>query len=231
MRRGLSVGMITVRWCPCGFHVYYVISRHRQGRSRGMLETGLIRIVESGTFEWPWSTALGLVVVRGAAGGGGGGGGAFCIEGLNLYGSRGGGGGGGGIATTVTIQEKTHQAVGGNGGGGGDGGGFVDGQPKNGKNGLGSHYGDGGEGGQGAAVPVNPGRTVSNGGNGGKGLPGETILVEPRDLSVGDPFQITVGDGGGGGRGGEGYERGSMGGTGAGGSVIFIPIFEERGDV
>ena len=196
----------------------------------GMRKSGIIRFVESDTFEWPWPTALGLVVVKGAAGGGGGGGGAFCMEGLNLYGSRGGRGGGGGKATMVTIRQKTYQAAGGGGGGGGDGGDFVDGQPKNGGSGLGCHHGDGGEGGRGAVVPLNPGRTVSNGGNGGKGFPGETLLVELGDLSVGDLFQITVGHGGGGGGGGEGYKRGGMGGSGMGGAVIFIPIFEERRD-
>lgn len=46
----------------------------------------LRRIVDSGIFEWPWPTPLGLAIITGAAGGGGGGGGAFCIEGLNLYG-------------------------------------------------------------------------------------------------------------------------------------------------
>ena len=82
--------------------------------------TGIVRIVESGTYEWPWSTALGLVIIAGAAGGGGAGGGAFCIEGLNLYGAGGGGGGGGGGATTVTVGATTYRAAGGSGGGGGD---------------------------------------------------------------------------------------------------------------
>ena len=41
-----------------------------------MMEDGLRRVAESGTFVWPWSAARGLAVVSGAAGGGGGGGGA-----------------------------------------------------------------------------------------------------------------------------------------------------------
>ena len=79
-------------------------------------------------------------------------------------------------------------------------------------------------------MPPSRERIVSNGGDGGKGFPGETLFVELADLSVGDSFQITVGEGGGGGSGGEGYEIGGDGGKGIGGSVIFIPIFEEQGD-
>ena len=39
-----------------------------------MPNTGFSRIVESGVFEWPWTSPHGLVVITGAAGGGGGGG-------------------------------------------------------------------------------------------------------------------------------------------------------------
>ena len=196
-----------------------------------MGKTGVRRIVETGAFKWPWPTALGLVIVRGAAGGGGGGGGALCIQGLNVYGSRGGGGGRGGTVTTVTIRQRIYQASGGNGGAGGGGGSFIDGKPAEGANGLGCHFGDGGEGGRGAAVPASRERIVSNGGDGGKGFPGETLLMELADLSVGDAFEITVGVGGGVGSGGEGYEKGGDGGKGIGGSVIFIPIFQEQGNI
>ena len=191
---------------------------------------GLRRIVESGTFVWPWPTSRGLVIVTGATGGGGGGGGALCIQGLNLYGARGGDGGDGGGATTVTIGQTTYQAAGGNGGNGGDSGGLIDGKPVKGAIGPGCHYGDGAEGGRGGVVPPAPDRTVSDGGDGGRGFPGETRVVELENLSIGDTFQITVGEGGGGGGGGEGYEHGGTGAKGPGGSVLFIPIFEERED-
>ena len=125
-----------------------------------MRETGLRRIVESGTFEWPWPTPHGLIVMTGAAGGGGGGGGALCIQGLNLYGARGGGGGRGGTATTLTIGPKELQAAGGNGGGGGDGGGLTDGEPTEATCGVGCRYGNGGEGGQGATAYPASDRTV-----------------------------------------------------------------------
>ena len=78
-------------------------------------------------------------------------------------------------------------------------------------------------------MPASPGRTVSDGGNGGKGYPGETLVVELEDLSLGDTFHVTVGGGGGGGGGGEGYENGGIGAKGINGSVIFVPIFEVQG--
>ena len=195
-----------------------------------MRETGLRRIRKSGTFEWPWPTSHGLIVVTGAAGGGGGGGGAFCIQGLNLYGARGGRGGRGGTATTLATGTRTFPAAGGNGGGGGSGGGLTDGEPTQAKRGVGCRYGNGGEGGQGATAYPIPDRTVSNGGDGGRGFPGETLVVELLDLSAGDVFQITIGEGGDGGRGGDGYVNGGAGAKGTGGSVLFVPIFDEQGD-
>ena len=88
-----------------------------------MPQSGLQRIVETGTFSWPWQTSRGLAILAG----GGGGGGAFCMEGLNLYGA--GGGGGGGQATTLTVGSRVFRASGGDGGSGGNGGGMVNGKP------------------------------------------------------------------------------------------------------
>ena len=194
-----------------------------------MQKPGLKRIVESGTFDWPWSTAFGLAIITGAAGGGGGGGGALCVQGLNLYGAAGGGGGGGGAATTVKIGQTTYQAAGGNGGAAAAGGSLIDGEPMKGTAGAGCQYGDGGDGGRGAMVTPNPDRIVSDGGDGGRGFPAETLVVDLADLSLGDTFQVTVGVGGGGGSGGEGYEAGDMGAGGLDGSVLFVPIFEVNG--
>ena len=58
-----------------------------------MPNPGLQKIVETGTFSWPWQTSRGLAILTGGSGGSGGsgGGGAFCMEGLNLYGAGGGG--------------------------------------------------------------------------------------------------------------------------------------------
>ena len=100
-----------------------------------MPKKALRRVVNSGVFVWPWTSPRGLVIIGGAAGGGGGGGGAFCLEGLNLYGSGGGGGGGGGGATSVTHGQRTYRAAGGGGGDGGGGGGFQEGRPVVGKQG------------------------------------------------------------------------------------------------
>ena len=196
-----------------------------------MLKTGFSRIVESGVFEWPWTSPDGLLVITGAAGGGGGGGGAFCLEGLNLYGAGGGGGGGGGQATSVMYRQTTCQAAAGSGGDGGAGGGLHDSVPVEGKPGKGCHYGDGGDGGCGAIVPPADGRLASNGGDGGKGFPGETQIVEIADLSVGDRFEITIGTGGDGGGSGKGYKTGGVGVAGANGYVLFVPVFAgDKGD-
>ena len=131
------------RWSGC-WHVRSVkqvggdLGQCLGWRSVGMAGLGLRRIVESGTFVWPWPTSRGLVIVTGATGGGGGG--ALCIQGLNLYGARGGDGGDGGGATMVTIGQTTYQAAGGNGG---NGGGLIDGKPVKGAIGPGCRYGDG----------------------------------------------------------------------------------------
>ena len=188
-----------------------------------------VRIVESGTFEWPWSTPFGLLVITGASGGGGGGGAAFCMEGLHLYLAGGGGGGGGGTSTTVHFKGRTYRAAGGDGGDGGGGGRLVDGNPVKGRDGRGCHYGDGGDGGAGAVPPPASGQTAANGGRGGKGFAGETRVVKLTDLSVGDAFEMKVGVGGRGGGGGKGFANGVDADRGAGGSVLFVPILPEEG--
>ena len=71
-----------------------------------MMEAGLRRVTDSGTFTWPWSASRGLAVISGAAGGGGGGGGAFCMQGLNLHGAGGGGGGRGRAVLFVPVYVK-----------------------------------------------------------------------------------------------------------------------------
>ena len=98
-------------------------------------------------------------------------------------------------------------------------------EPVHGADGRGCHYGTGGEGGGGGDAPVEPGLTVSNGGNGGKGFPGETLIVELEDLSVGARFEVEIGIGGQGGKAGRGYREGADGSVGVGGSVVFVPIF------
>ena len=196
-----------------------------------MRDAALHRITESGNFEWPWAAPTGLAIITGAAGGGGGGGGAFCLEGLNVFGAGGGGGGEGGNATTLHVSEQSYRAAGGAGGDGGGGGGLDDGNPANGIDGKGCHYGVGGDGGAGAVAPPAEGRSVSNGGRGGKGFPGETLLVELQGLSKGDELKLEVGRGGGGGGGGEGYGTGSTGAIGADGFVVVVPLHvdTERG--
>ena len=74
-------------------------------------------------------------------------------------------------------------------------------------------------------VPPMDGRLVSNGGAGGKGFPGETLIVELSDLSVGDRFEINIGSGGAGGGGGIGHETGIVGVAGVNGFVLFVPLF------
>lgn len=86
----------------------------------------------------------------------------------------------------------------------------------------------GGGGGQGAVVSPSSGRKVSNGGDGGKGFPGETQIAELSGLSVGGSLKITVGDGGSGGRDGQGFKEDGVGLDGLGGSVLLVPIFEDR---
>ena len=195
-----------------------------------MPQSGLQRIAETGTFSWPWQTGRGLAILTGGSGGGGGGGGAFCIEGLNLYGAGGGGGGDGGQATTVTVGGRVFRASGGDGGSGGGGGGIVDGKPLKGNDGRGSRIEGGGARGQGGTPQESAGRIVSAGGCGGLGFLGQTIVVELTDLSFGDAFQITVGQGGRGGRVGAGFETGRDGLAGPNGSVCLVPIFEGGDD-
>ena len=165
---------------------------------RRVRTSGIQRIVESGTFAWPWQSRRGLAVVTGGSGGGGGGGGAFCMHGLNLHG---GGGGHGGEESTLVVGPKTYAAGGGRGGDGGGGGGMQNGQPAPGRPGIGSGFG-GGEGGRGAHVEPRSDGVVAEGGDGGRGFAGETLVVELEGLSPGDPFEITIGHGGGGGNGG-----------------------------
>ncbi len=186
----------------------------------------LERRIESGIFEWPWASPQGLLVMRGGAGGGGGGGGSFCIDGLTIYGAGGGGGGGGGGATSVTCKQETWQAGGGNGGTGGGGGTLHEGTFVRGAQGIGCLHGDGGDGGKGGKALPAKRRLWSGGGDGGKGYPGETLIVELDDLSIGDRFEVTVGIGGEGGDGGLGYKLGVAGKMGAHGSVLFVPLLE-----
>lgn len=182
------------------------------------------RIEKSEDFLWPWSASEGLLIVAGASGGGGGGGGAFCLEGLNLYGATGGQGGNGGGLTRVKRSNLNFSASGGNGGDGGSAGCLQDGKPVIGAKGKGSHYGGGGDGGSGANPPQVDGRVLSNGGEGGKGFPGEIQIYELTELSIGERFEIIVGNGGNGGSGGLGYRIGGEGGRGLSGYVILVPF-------
>ena len=196
--------------------------------NKGMPQTGLRRIAETGTFTWPWSACRGLAVLCGAAGGGGGGGGAFCMQGLNLHGAAGGDGGNGGSGTTLQIGHRCYNVAGGSGGGGGGGGGISnDGKPVRGPNGRGCHFGLS-DGGTGARVAKNADRVVADGGDGGRGFPGETAIVELSELSVGDVCTITVGRGGDGGHGGEGFETGSDGVSGIDGHVLLVPVDDKE---
>lgn len=54
------------------------------------------KVVESGTFKWPWSTSFGVAVIHG--GGGGQGGGATA--------TKGGRGGAGGGATNIRVAGR-----------------------------------------------------------------------------------------------------------------------------
>jgi hypothetical protein len=73
-------------------------------------------------------------------------------------------------------------------------------------------------------VPPSDGRIASNGGDGGRGFPGETLVVSLGGLSIGDRFEIVIGQGGDGGRGGEGFETGKVGSGGADGWVVLVPL-------
>lgn len=183
------------------------------------------RIIESGTFKWPWHTPHGLAIMSGAAGGGGGGGGAVCIEGLNIFGAAGGEGGDGGDATTLVVRERLCVAAGGNGGYGGDSGSIIDGKPQEAGQGSGCHFGPGGDGGSGTDVARAEDRIVSDGGGGGKGYPGETKVVEFSDMSCGDEIVVEIGNGGNGGRAGSGFEPGDDGDVGQNGWVLLVPIY------
>lgn len=190
-----------------------------------LTEAPFVRITETRPFEWPWLTSRCLAIITGASGGGGGGGGAFCMEGLNLYGSGGGGGGGGGQATRLTIRGEVHVARGGDGGGGGGGGGLRDGEPASGGHGRGCSFGSS-EGGTGARPEAVSGRVTAHGGDGGRGFPGETLVREIDRLAAGDILHVEVGTGGAGGTGGGGFEGGSDGGRGPGGEVFLVPLPE-----
>jgi hypothetical protein len=82
-------------------------------------------------------------------------------------------------------------------------------------------------GGQGGTLQESAGRIVSAGGSGGLGFLGQTIVVELTDMSFGEAFQITVGQGG---SGGAGFETGRDGLAGPNGSVCLVPIFEGGDD-
>jgi len=130
-----------------------------------------------------------------------------------VAGAAGGGGGGGGAFCMEGLNLF----------GGGGGGGIHAGRPVNGTNGKGCHYGLGGNGGAGAIVPKAEGRLVANGGNGGKGFAGETLIVELQGLSKGDEMKVEVGHGG----SGKGYAEGCAGAIGAGGFIVFVPLYSE----
>ncbi|MCY4226761.1 MAG: hypothetical protein OXF20_03520 [Gammaproteobacteria bacterium] len=99
------------------------------------------------------------------------------------------------------MKQQTWEASDGNGGSGGGGGRIDQGNPVSGIHGQGCKHGDGGNGGQGGKMPPKEGQIASIGGNGGKGFPGETLIFELGSLSIGDHFEITIGNGGkGGGR-------------------------------
>lgn len=98
-----------------------------------MPNPGLQKIVETGTFSWPWQTSRGLAILTGGSGGSGGGG-AFCMEGLNLYGA----GGGGGEVPSVKVGDTVREASGGAGGGG-----ITNGVPQSGPDGRGCAFGAG----------------------------------------------------------------------------------------
>ena len=136
---------------------------------------------------------------------------------LVICGGAGGGAGGGGA---LCLEGLNLYGAGGGGGGGGAEATSV-------KHGETVYQAAGGLG---AEVPHSDGRLTSSGGDGGKGFPGETLIVELADLSVGDHFEIRIGKGGGGGDGGKGYETGNAGVAGADGFVLFVPLFTVDGD-
>ncbi len=189
----------------------------------------MLQIVESGAVEWPWRATRALLIISGAAGGGGGGGGAFCMQGLNLHGGGGGRGGGGGGPTRVEVRGNPYCTSGGGGGAGGGGGGVMNGKPIRGKDGGGCHFGEiaGGRGARIGTEVQDSDAITADGGDGGRGFPGETIVEEITDLSVGDSFEITIGQGGRGGIGGKGFLDGQDGCDGHNGRVLLVPIHEE----
>ncbi|MDE0225008.1 MAG: hypothetical protein OXP28_07735 [Gammaproteobacteria bacterium] len=107
---------------------------------------------------------------------------------------------------------------------------MIDGKPTKARSGSGCHFGNGGGGGRGAVVAPSSDGIVSNGGDGGRGFPGETLIVELADLSVGTRLEIEIGEGGGGGGEGEGFKNGELGSAGSNGFVRFVPVFEGRKD-
>ena len=115
--------------------------------------------------------------------------------------------------------------------GGGGGGGIVNGEPVRGKDGRGCHFGDiaGGQGVKVGQEVRDSDAITADGGDGGRGFLGETVVQELTDLSVGDRFKITIGQGGRGGAGGEGYLKGNDGSGGNDGSVLLVPVFFEEG--
>jgi len=98
------------------------------------------------------------------------------------------------------MKQQTWEASDGNGGSGGGGGRIDQGNPVSGIHGQGCKHGDGGNGGQGGKMPPKEGQIASIGGNGGKGFPSETLIFELGSLSIGDHFEITIGNGGKGGK-------------------------------
>ena len=74
------------------------------------MEQARAKVVESGTFSWPWPTSFGVAVIHGGAGGQGGGATA----------TNGAAGGGGGGATSIRVAGRERiSADGGSGGAGG----------------------------------------------------------------------------------------------------------------
>ncbi|MYB34004.1 MAG: hypothetical protein F4X92_02545, partial [Gammaproteobacteria bacterium] len=79
----------------------------------------LHRLHESGSFEWPWDSPNGLLILRGAAGGGGGGGGidqGNPVPGIHGWGCKHGDGGNGGQGGNILSGEGQIASIGGNGG-------------------------------------------------------------------------------------------------------------------
>lgn len=79
---------------------------------------GIKRIDKSGTYEWPWATNHGLIVICGASGGGGGGGmdEGMPKRGVNGRGARYGEGGDGGQGAKADLEPPKLISEGGDGG-------------------------------------------------------------------------------------------------------------------